>query len=166
MELPNLVGLLNLTSLEMGLFLVEGSILLSFLVILREIRKGMNPAYLRVARNMCLKSPYPNLNQLNHLLKDAEEMSLTLSRNLDEKREMIKKLSDKLEEKIQLLGRLREREETEDFVALGGPYRSNGNGQILKMALDGYGVHDISKRLALPKEEVQLTLDIEKISKN
>ncbi len=45
-----------------------------------------------------------------------------------------------------------------------GPEGRDGKGQIVQMALAGCEVTDIAKRLGLSKEEVQLILDLRKIS--
>jgi hypothetical protein len=149
-----------------GLLLVEASILASLLVILFFVRRALRMAPPKKARGLTQskKSLETNLERINQLLKESETLTQDLTNNLAEKREIIKKLMESLDEKIRGLNLLLEKVEGKippPGPAVGG---REGNGPVVEMALAGCGVSDIAKRLGLSQEEVQLILDLRKIT--
>jgi hypothetical protein len=151
-----------------GLLLVEGSILASVFIILLFVKKTLKliPPKRVKALSSGKKNLETNLEKINQLLKESESFSLDLSNNLAEKREIVKKLVETLDEKIQALSQLLERIESKIPASTPGPKGKDGNSQIVEMAMAGCGVDDIAKRLGLSKEEVQLILDLRKITTN
>ncbi len=148
-----------------GLLLIEGSILISALIIVLYLRRALksNPK-----RSKSLsggkKGLESNVEKINQLLKESESLSLNLSNNLGEKREIVKKLVETLDERIDTLSRLLAKIEGKVPDCETAPEARDGKGQIVQMALAGCEVADIAKRLGLSKEEVQLILDLRKIT--
>ncbi len=151
-----------------GLLLVEGSILISVLIIVLFVRRALRlpPPKKAKALSNSKKSLEGNLEKINQLLKESETLSSDFSNNLAEKREIVKKLIETLDEKTQCLNQLLEKPEGKLPASSLGANGKDGNGQIVEMALAGCGVADIAKRLGLSKEEVQLILDLRKITAN
>ncbi len=151
-----------------GLLLIEGSILASVLIIVLFVKRALRliPPKQAKAFSNSRKNLETNLEKINQLLKESESLSLDLSNNLAEKREIVKKLVETLDERIQTLNQLLEKIEGKIPASNPGPNGKEGNGQILEMAMAGCGVADIAKRLGLSKEEVQLILDLRKITTN
>jgi hypothetical protein len=151
-----------------GLLLVESSILASIFIIILFVKRTLNiiPPKRVKALSTGKKNLESNLEKINQLLKESESLSLDLSNNLAEKREIVKKLVETLDERIQTLNQLLEKIEGKIPASNPGPNGKEGNGQILEMAMAGCGVADIAKRLGLSKEEVQLILDLRKITSN
>lgn len=148
-----------------GWLVVEGTILASFLAVfffLRRTQKGIPPKKGKApAGGRKLEG---NLGKMNQLLKESESLSLDLSQTLAEKRELVKNLVESLDGKIQNLTRLLEKIEGKIPAAPPEIGARDGKGQILEMATAGCGVADIAKRLGLSQEEVQLILDLRKIT--
>ena len=69
-----------------------------------------------------------------------------------------------MDEKVRSLNQLLEKIEGKIPASKLGPGAKEGNGQVLEMAMAGCDVTDIAKRLGLSKEEVQLILDLRKIT--
>ncbi len=148
-----------------GWWMVEGTVLASFLILflfLRKTQKGM-PAK-KGKSPAGGKKLEGNLEKMNQLLKESEALSLDLSQTLAEKRELVKKLIESLDGRIQNLTHLLQKIEgkipgpSSELAARGG------NMQVLEMATAGCGVADIARRLGLSQEEVQLILDLRKIT--
>jgi len=151
-----------------GLLLVEGSILASVFIILLFLKRTLQPIPPKRVKALSSgkKNLETNLEKINQLLKESESLSLDLSNNLTEKREIVKNLVETLDEKVRALSQLLERIEGKIPAPTPGPKGSDGNSQIVEMAMAGCGVDDIAKRLGLSKEEVQLILDLRKITTN
>ncbi|MGA2955877.1 MAG: DUF2802 domain-containing protein [Thermodesulfobacteriota bacterium] len=151
-----------------GLLLVEGSILASVFILLLFVKKTLKliPPKRVKALSSGKKILETNLEKINQLLKESESLSLDLSNNLTEKREIVKKLVETLDEKIRALSQLLERIESKIPASTPGTNGKDGNNQIIEMAMAGCGVDDIARRLGLSKEEVQLILDLRKITTN
>ncbi len=148
-----------------ALVLVEGSILASSLVILLALRRELKAASPRRGKAAAggRKGLENSLEKINQLLKESESLSSDLSQNLAEKREMVKNLVQALDEKVRTLQPLLEK-------AVPAPSSQAAPGQdgqepVIEMAMAGCGVGDISKRLGLSKEEVQLILDLRAITR-
>ena len=101
---------------------------------------------------------------MNQLLKESESLSADLSHNLSEKREMVKKLVEALDERIQTLQPLLEKTDPKSPAQRPPTPGKDGQDPIIEMAMAGCAVGEISKRLGLSKEEVQLILDLRKIT--
>lgn len=152
---------MNLTDLEIGLILVEGSILISFGILLLYVRKRMNPAFSRRIRKGSPKSstaPW-NWDHLQTLLKEAESISQSLSRNIEEKKEIARRLLEALDSRMDRLQK----------NVNGFPQGKNSvlekrvsSDPVLMMAADGWAVADMSRRLGRSREEIQLILDLQK----
>lgn len=151
-----------------GLLLVEGSILISVLIIILFVKRALKllPPKKTRALSSSKKNLDTNLEKINQLLKESQTLSSDLSNNLTEKSDIVKRLIDNLDEKIQSLNQLLEKVEGKIPPPNAGANGKEGNDQILEMAMAGCGVTDIAKRLGLSKEEVQLILDLRKITIN
>ena len=151
-----------------ALLMVEGSILTSVIIILFFLKRALRliPPKRAKALSSGKKDLETNLEKVNQLLIETESLSRNFSSNLAEKREIAKKLVETLDERIGTLKQLLEKIEGKIPASNPGPNGKDGNGQILDMAMAGCGVDDIAKRLGLSKEEVQLILDLRKITTN
>jgi hypothetical protein len=146
-----------------ALLLVEGSILASSIVVILAFRRELKVASPKKVRALSggRKNLENQLEKMNQLLKESETLSSDLSQNLAEKREMVKKLVEALDGRIQTLQPLLEKGNPESPIpAPAVP----GKDPIVEMAIAGCEVGEISKRLGLSKEEVQLILDLRKIT--
>ncbi len=146
-----------------ALLLVEGSILASSIVVILAFKRELKAASPKKVRALSggRKNLENQLEKMNQLLKESETLSSDLSQNLAEKREMVKKLVEALDGRIQTLQPLLEKGNPESPIpAPAVP----GKDPIVEMAIAGCEVGEISKRLGLSKEEVQLILDLRKIT--
>ena len=152
---------MNLTALEIGLILVEGSILVSFLVLILYVRRSMNPALVRKMRKGSLRhSPASwDWNRLQNLLKETESISQNLSRTLEEKKEIARRLLDALDSRME---RLQETVNSSPQGKGSVVEERESPDPVLKMAAAGWGVADMSRRLGRSREEIQLILDLQK----
>ncbi len=146
-----------------ALLLVEGSIVASSIIVILAFKRELKVASPRKVRALSggRKNLENQLEKMNQLLKESETLSSDLSQNLAEKREMVKKLVEALDGRIQALQPLLEKGSPESPVP---PPAAPGKDPIVEMAVAGCGVGEISKRLGLSKEEVQLILDLRKIT--
>jgi hypothetical protein len=159
---------MNYLNTEGLLLLVEGTIFFSLTITLLFMRRTLNQVYAKRVKHFSSgKNHYPlDMDKFNAMLKESASLSQDLSKNLEEKKEIVKKLLATLDEKIlsfhQLLEKAGqgEKRSTSDLPA------TVGTDPVLEMALAGYGVSDIAKRLRLSKEEIQLILDLKKITTN
>lgn len=156
---------MNFTNLEVGLILVEGSILLSFLVTLLFLRRRTNPPWVKRVKGPAKGKNSPvDLSRVQELLRETEFLSQDLSKNLEEKKEITKRLLDTLDMKmIYLEGLIRQVKEKEKMRPILVREEENHE-SILEMALSGCGVADIAKSLGRSKEEIQLILDVRKLT--
>jgi Family of unknown function (DUF6115) len=148
-----------------GLLVVEVTILASFLTILLFLRRTQKVFPSKRGKALAGgRKLEGNLEKMNQLLKESESLSVDLSQTLAEKRELVKNLIESLDGKIQNLTQLLAK--IEEKIPASPPKASaqDGNGQILEMATAGCGVADIAKRLGLSQEEVQLILDLKKVT--
>ncbi len=152
---------MNLTALEIGLILVEGSILVSFLVLILFVRRRINPALVRKMRKGPLKSSTTSWdwNRLQRLLRETESISQNLSRNLEEKKEIARRLLEGLDSRLERL-----QKGINSSPQGKGPVieEMEGPDPVLRMAAAGLGVADMSRRLGRSREEIQLILDLQK----
>jgi hypothetical protein len=153
----NLANLLNLTNIEMGLVLIEGSLLLAFFTLFISMR-GM------IRRSFNRNHPSLDSNQFREWVRESDAICETLSKNLGEKKEIAHRLLNQLDERIQTLQILLKKIDKEaNFLPRDGKGKDL-DGQILEMAEAGYNVSDIAQRLHLPSGEVQLKLDLRRYS--
>jgi hypothetical protein len=124
-----------------GWLVVEGTLLASFLTILLFLRRTQKRISSKKGKALAGgRKLEGNLEKMNQLLKESESLSHDLSQTL----------AEKIEGKIP--------------AAPPETGARDGKGQILEMATAGCGVADIAKRLGLSQEEVQLILDLRKIT--
>ena len=149
-----------------GLLLVEGSIVASVFIIILCMRRDLKliPPKRAKALSNSKKNLENNLEKINQLLKESETLSLHLSDNLAEKREIVTRFLGTLDGRIQSLNQLLEKIEGKMPAFPPGLSTKDRNDQILEMSQAGCGVTDIAKRLGLSKEEVQLILNLRKIT--
>ena len=156
---------MNLTNFEIGLILVEGSILLSFLLTFLYLRKRVSPDWARRVKNPGGGKGAPvDLIRFQELLRETEILSRELSKNLEEKKEITRRLLERLDLKMAHLETLmRQVKEKEKPPAL--PVREEENpASILELARAGFGIADIARRLGRSKEEIQLVLDVTQLN--
>lgn len=149
-----------------ALLLVEGSILASSMVIILAFRRELKIVLPKRVKALSggKKSLETHLEKINQLLKESESLSDDLSHNLAEKREMVKTLVEALDGRIRTLQPLLETAGPKNPAPAQGAAGKEGKDPVLEMAMAGCPVGEISKRLGLSKEEVQLTLDLRKIT--
>jgi len=152
---------MNFSNFEAGLILVEGSILLCFLVSFLYVRRRINPVWSKRVKNPGNERSMPvDLARFQELLRETELLSRELSKNLEEKKEITRRLLERLDIKMNhlefLIKHLKEKEKTRLL-----PIREEENpNSILEMSRAGCGVSDIARRLGRSKEEIQLILDV------
>ena len=154
------------TNLEIGLILMEGSILLSFLVLLLFLKRRMNPAWAKRVKGTGKggRSSAIDLLRLQELIRETELLSQGLSKNLEEKNEITRHLVETLDKKMMYLESLIRQVKEKEKKTLPGVREEENQEPILQMALSGCGVADIAKRLGRSKEEIQLILDVGKLT--
>jgi hypothetical protein len=151
--------MINLTHAEIGLIVVEVSILVSLFIMIRWVRRsttgfpgkglpGKRSGYM-VADREKIGEP----DKWGNLLQESQTISSRLNKNLEEKRKLTQSLMKRLDEKIQELDR---------HVNPGGPAEEDVYARALKMSNAGAALADISRALKLPKGEVQLISDLQK----
>ena len=151
----DLANLMHLTNMEMGLIILEGSILLSFLFTLITVKRALH-------REMTPKRPSSHPDQLREWVQDAEAICRALSKNLEEKKEIAGRVVSQLDERIQTLQVLLKRVD-EDRPSYGrGDNQKDLDARIFKMAEAGCDVSEIARQLRLPKGEIQLALDLKR----
>jgi len=158
---------MNLTEAG-GLLLVEGILLASVFLLLLFVKRTLqlnSPERVKVLSSggEILETHWGKMGQL---LKESESLSLGLSDNLAEKREIVKRLVETLDEKIRALNQLPEVMEGPIPASTPKNESKGENSQIVEMAMAGCRVDDIAKRLGLSQEEVQLILDLRKVTTN
>ena len=156
---------MNLTNFEIGLILVEGSILLCFLLTFLYLRRRINPVWTKRVKNPSNGKSVPvDLARFQELLRETELLSRELSKNLEEKKEITRRLLERLDLKMvhleSLMKQVKEKEKTPPL-----PVREEENpSSILEMSRAGCGISDIARRLGRSKEEIQLILDVTKLT--
>ena len=158
-----------LTGIGLGLILIEASILASLVImiiiilIIKRTRRSHSYKRGKVAskeqKNLNVK-----IDKLSDLLKESESLSQDLSKNLAEKKEIVQTLLNTLDEKIRVLERVLEKIDRKEPVLPSDGNEQEASGDVVELAQAGCAVPDIAKRLGLSKEEVQLILDLRKIT--
>ena len=156
----------KMKDIGLGLVLIEGTVLASLVIIILIIKRTLRSTSSRRARATSReqKSLYAKMDKLSDLLKESESLSQDLSKNLTEKREIVQTLLNTLDEKILALEQVLEKIERKEPVLNSGENGQEGGGEVLELAQAGCAIPDIAKRLGLSKEEVQLILDLRKIT--
>src|SRR5512136_527391 len=84
-EEMNLANLVNLTNAEMGLICVEGTVVLTFLLLMRYIRQGLQ-------RSAGKRPASLHSNSVSDWVRESEKICENLSKNLEEKKEIADRL--------------------------------------------------------------------------
>ncbi len=155
-----------LTNIGLGLVLIEASIVASLLIIILIIKRTLRSISSKRGKVATEEkdSLYSKINKLSDLLKESESLSQDLSKNLAEKREIVQTLLNTLDDKIQILEQVLEKIDRKEPVLTSNGKGQEGGGEVVELAQAGCAVPDIAKRLGLSKEEVQLILDLQKIT--
>jgi uncharacterized membrane protein YhiD involved in acid resistance len=155
-----------LTDIGLGLALIEASIVASLVIIILIIKRTIrsSPSKRRKVAGKEQKNLYAKIDKLNDLLKESESLSQDLSKNLAEKREIVQSLLSTLDEKIQVLEQVLEKIDRKEPVLTSDVNGREGGEDVVELAQAGCAIPDIAKRLGLSKEEVQLILDLRKIT--
>jgi hypothetical protein len=151
----NLANIFNLTNVEFGLAVVEGSILFSLLVLILYVKRALK----RPAAATSL--PDATLS-FRELAKESESLCADFSRILDEKREIARRLTEQLDAKIEALNLMLKKT---DESGLPGSKESRGKApeaEIVQMNDAGCSISDISRRLRISQGEVQLVVDMKR----
>ncbi len=159
--------ILNLTRMEIGLILVELSILVSLFVIVfwvnRSIR-SLSPGKAEAA-SASRRMATGEAEKLNGLLQESHSISRRLSQNIAEKKEITQRLMKGLDEKIQNLDR-QGHEADRQVKPTGLTARERDiYAKALEMSSAGADPVEISRLLRLPKGEAQLIHDLQKYSR-
>jgi hypothetical protein len=152
------MAMINLTHAEIGLIVVEVSILASLLIVILWLKTsakassgrglpGKGSGYMTGDGGTGDPHPWGNL------LEESQTLSSRLNKNLVEKRELTQSLMKRLDEKIQELDRR---------VNSAGPPEEDVYARAVEMSNAGAALADISRALKLPKGEVQLIYDLQK----
>lgn len=155
-----------LTDIGLGLALIEASILASLVIIILIIKRSLRSTSSKRGKGAHKeqKNLYAKIDKLSDLLKESESLSQDLSKNLAEKREIVQTLLNTLDEKIQVLEQVLEKIDRKEPVLTADVNGQEGGGEVVELAQAGCAVPDIARRLGLSKEEVQLILDLRKIT--
>lgn len=156
---------MNLSHFEIGLILVEGSLLLSFLLLFLYLRRRVSPGWARRVKNPGGAKGAPvDLVRFQELVRETEALSRELSKTLEEKKEITRRLLERLDLKMMhletLMIQVKEKEKSQ--AAPGG--KENHPVSILELARAGLGIADIAGRLGCSKEEIQLVLDMTQLN--
>lgn len=95
---------------------------------------------------------------LETLLADADQLSGTLLKTLDDKHRILQQMDDKFEQRI---ARLEQLMEQADQTA-GSLEAITTDQQILQLFQTGAAPEDIAEKLAVPREKVTLVLNMQK----
>jgi hypothetical protein len=156
---------MNLSHFEMGLILVEGSLVLSFLLMFLYLRKRVNPGWTRRVKNPGgRKSAAVDLIRFQELLRETEALSRELSKNLEEKKEITRRLLERLDLKMMHLEALMQQGKEKERSQAPPAREEENPASILELTRAGLGVADISRRLGRSKEEIQLILDVTRLN--
>jgi DNA-binding NarL/FixJ family response regulator len=105
---------------------------------------------------------------LESLIAEGEKIADEWSSQLAEKRLLLKTLNEALDKRIASLKRLSKKAQSlhgprrAEFQATGGGLLKGHAKEILRLNRQGFRADDIAERLALPKAEVRLVMDLEK----
>jgi hypothetical protein len=160
--------LLNLTRMEIGLILVELSILISLLILLfwihRSIRSLPPLAAEGVSGGRRIRTG--EMEKLGQLLRESQSISRQLSKNIEEKKEITQRVLKGLDERIQALGREFQRADHRPEVFASSRYSEKDvYTRALEMSSAGANPTEIARALRLPKGEAQLIYDLQRYSR-
>jgi hypothetical protein len=156
---------MNLSHFEIGLILVEGSILLSFLLMFLYLRRRVSPGWARRVKTPGGAKGAPvDLIRFQELVRETEALSRELSKTLEEKKEITRRLLERLDLKMMHLEALMTQAKEKEKSQAGPGRKENHPASILELARAGLGIADISGRLGCSKEEIQLVLDMTQLS--
>jgi hypothetical protein len=155
-----------LTDIGLNWVLTEATILASLVILILIIKRTLRSTSSKRGKvaSKEQKNLYAKIDKLSDLLKESESLSQDLSENLVEKREIVQTLLNTLDEKIQVLEQVLEKIDRKEPVLTVDGKGQEGGGEVMELAQAGCAVPDIAKRLGLSKEEVQLILDLRKIT--
>jgi hypothetical protein len=148
----NFANLMNLTNPELGLAIVEGTLLVSFVITLVTVKR-MIPR--KQERNRVPSG------QLKQWVRESEAICQNLAKNLEEKREIAKRLIAQLDEKIQNLQSLAGQLDEKNSPIPEG-LKSDLGTQVLALSKAGHEIPEIARRLSLSKGEVELVLNLKR----
>jgi len=141
-------NLMNLTNIEMGMVVVEGSIILSLFIVLLCVRR---------VGNRVKGVPRPSNESVKGWVREFGGLCQNLGTNLEEKREITLQLISQLDERIHTLRSLLKKVDEKSVSPKNGV-----DAEIAKMAEAGLDITQIARKLGLSKGEVQLTLDLKR----
>ncbi len=98
------------------------------------------------------------IQTLENLLSDADRLSETLLKTLDDKHRILQQMDEKFEQRITCLEQLMEQADQ----AAGSLESAAVDQQIHQFFQDGMTAEAIAERLAIPKEKVTLVLNMKK----
>ncbi len=144
----SLANLVSLTNVEMGMVVVEGSIILSLFILLLYIRRvGSRGKVIAALGSEPIKGW---VDELGGLCQNLEK-------NLEEKREITVRLISQLDERVLTLRSLLKRVDEKSLSPKNGV-----DAEIVRMSESGLDITQIARELGLSKGEVQLTLDLKR----
>ena len=142
--------------LQMGIDLM---LILFILYYLRSIRVGIREEVFRQVIENVTETIAP-------LLNDAETIATTFDRQIREKQALIKAINEKLDARIISLNLLLKRSEThispETISSKENPHVYDQQQSILDLFETGLDSESISKKLSMPKGEVDLVINLKK----
>ncbi|MBM4339157.1 MAG: hypothetical protein FJ110_06410 [Deltaproteobacteria bacterium] len=150
-----MVGLLNLTGIEMGLILLAGCILLSLIIMIAYFRKVM----------ALLKGPRPVYKDSDHIkewVQESEAIYEKLLKALEERKEIANRLITQLDTRIETLRSMSigiDRETVPIAEEIPGHQRE---GEVMMMAEEGRDFSEISKQTGLSVGEIQLIINLKR----
>ena len=150
----NLANLMNMTNVEMGLIIVEGTVLVSFFITLLAVRR-------MTAQRMGKNRASSDSDQWKQWVRESEAICQGFARNLEAKKEIAKRLIAQLDEKIRSLQSLAGELDEKNSPFPEGLKNDLGT-QVLALSKAGHEVSEIARRLRLSKGEVELVLDLKR----
>jgi hypothetical protein len=147
----NMANFINLTNVEMGLIIVEGSIVLSLLYLRRILTRSVGKS-----------QPFSDSHQFREWVQESEAICQDLSRHLEERKEIAKRLIAQLDAKIEGLQSMLKKVDERFSGPSQNDMKKDLGHQIFEMAQAGSDVSEIARKLQISKGEVQLALDLKR----
>lgn len=128
--------------------IIEGGILVLFLLILRNLRVLNHKGSLG-----------KTISLYENLLKEAKELSSSFHQQLKEKQRLINKINRELDEKISNFEQVMAHGENSIIKMRQKDPLNNKKNEIIELNKKGFSADEIAHRLSITKEEVNLILN-------
>ena len=152
------MSFIELQSLILAQIVIDIAIIIVFLVVIRRFRNPHKDLPLDKA-----------VQVFESLLVEADKTAQQFKDQLEEKHSLIKSLNEQLDKRILSLNVLLNRAEVllsrhrrNAYLQANPSGHDSHKGKIIELAKKGYKAEHIAKKLAIPKAEVKLVLDVKR----